>query len=76
MCTDCCDEDYEFCPICERYVHVDDAITAYAEKGKKTTICPACYNHFEECDACGRLCHEDYMVDETCRRCYSEQEEE
>ena len=76
ICTECRDEYYEFCPICERYVHVDDAITAYDEKGKKTTICPSCHDYFEECDSCGRLCHEDYMIEGTCRRCHSEEEEE
>ena len=46
------------------------------EKGKKTTICPSCHDYFEECDSCGRLCHEDYMIEGTCRRCHSEEEEE
>ena len=76
ICENCRD-DYLLCDDCERYVHVDDAIKAINSNSDEIIICPDCRNrHYQECDNCESIVHEDLMEDRLCPECHSHQEEE
>ena len=54
ICESCFMEYYTYCDDCDEVIPMDELIYT----GHDTSICPACYRSYIECDTCGELFRE------------------
>ena len=74
VCPHCLDEEYLLCNECDEYFLADEVSLAIDSNGNNVYVCDSCRdNHYTQCAECERLCHNDYLDDDLCPNCHTEE---